>query len=451
MKFPKCKDWIRDAPHLNPEGLSRDIGNLTVLAPHPDDESLGCWGLISLLVAQGKKIHIIFVTDGSASHPGSRQYPPKILKAIRKDEAISACEHLGVGYEHLTFMEKADSKMHTPLDDELWQIAFSVASMYEQGNFSALAMPWRRDPHADRKVVHEIGCRALELITSGATKIEYPIWLWENGSIEDWPEKEEVNPFRLDISSVTDRKAAAIQEHLSQLGRLIEYDTDGFVLTEDLLLPFHSKTEYFFLTNRRNPKKLQGDYFENLYTYNSDPWNFKTSEYELAKYDLIIKTTTEYTICIGLELGCSIGIQTRMLAEVCQSILAVDVSSTAVAQAREECIELTNVAFECADIATSFPPGPLDMITLCELGYYFDEPTLMDIYSKISDVLDIGGKLLMVHWTSYVPDYPLTGTAVHEIFEHYVKKKGNFRTVFNESQYLFRIQVWERMGSKQSK
>ncbi len=75
--------------------------------------------------------------------------------------------------------------------------------------FSALAMPWRRDPHADRKVVHEIGCRALELITSGATKIEYPIWLWENGSIEDWPEKEEVNPFRLDISSVTDRKSGS--------------------------------------------------------------------------------------------------------------------------------------------------------------------------------------------------------------------------------------------------
>jgi LmbE family N-acetylglucosaminyl deacetylase len=48
---------------------------ILVVAPHPDDETLGCGGLISLLAQNGSAFYIVFVTDGSASHRNSRAWP----------------------------------------------------------------------------------------------------------------------------------------------------------------------------------------------------------------------------------------------------------------------------------------------------------------------------------------------------------------------------------------
>src|SRR5262245_24685447 len=45
-----------------------------VLAPHPDDESLGCGGLIAACQAQGHPVHVLVLTDGAGSHRRSRQY-----------------------------------------------------------------------------------------------------------------------------------------------------------------------------------------------------------------------------------------------------------------------------------------------------------------------------------------------------------------------------------------
>ncbi|MEM4719494.1 MAG: PIG-L family deacetylase [Candidatus Pacearchaeota archaeon] len=35
-----------------------------VLAPHPDDESLGCFGYLKRAKEQGSKIKVIILTDG---------------------------------------------------------------------------------------------------------------------------------------------------------------------------------------------------------------------------------------------------------------------------------------------------------------------------------------------------------------------------------------------------
>ena len=70
---------LLDAPLLNTEGLSRDLGSILVIAPHPDDESLACGGLIALLKAQKQEVYILYMTNGEASHPNSETYPPAKL------------------------------------------------------------------------------------------------------------------------------------------------------------------------------------------------------------------------------------------------------------------------------------------------------------------------------------------------------------------------------------
>ena len=47
-----------------------------VLAPHADDESLGCGGLLAQAVAAGLQPGVLVLTDGAGSHPGSTRYPP---------------------------------------------------------------------------------------------------------------------------------------------------------------------------------------------------------------------------------------------------------------------------------------------------------------------------------------------------------------------------------------
>ena len=70
-----------------PEGQLDDIigsGTCLVLAPHPDDESLGCGGLIAACVAANRPPLVVVLTDGAGSHPGSVAYPPDRLRAARK-------------------------------------------------------------------------------------------------------------------------------------------------------------------------------------------------------------------------------------------------------------------------------------------------------------------------------------------------------------------------------
>ncbi|HEY0787056.1 MAG TPA: PIG-L family deacetylase, partial [Thermoanaerobaculia bacterium] len=43
---------------------------MLVVAPHPDDETIGCGGLLALHVAEGRDCRVIVVTDGSA-HAGA--------------------------------------------------------------------------------------------------------------------------------------------------------------------------------------------------------------------------------------------------------------------------------------------------------------------------------------------------------------------------------------------
>ena len=70
---------------------------LLVLAPHPDDESLGCGGLIAESCARGRDVHVAILTDGTGSHPSSPSYPAPRLRALRQREALAAVEALGLG------------------------------------------------------------------------------------------------------------------------------------------------------------------------------------------------------------------------------------------------------------------------------------------------------------------------------------------------------------------
>ena len=73
-----------------------------VVAPHPDDETIGCGATIARKRAAGTDTWVLVVTDGRHSHR-SAQVRPLQLAALREEESRRACELLGVDPDQVRF------------------------------------------------------------------------------------------------------------------------------------------------------------------------------------------------------------------------------------------------------------------------------------------------------------------------------------------------------------
>src|SRR5688572_20113856 len=68
------------------------MANILVLAPHPDDESIGCGGTIRKHVVDGDTVEVIFATSGEK---GGHGIPPKEAGRTREREGLDATAILG--------------------------------------------------------------------------------------------------------------------------------------------------------------------------------------------------------------------------------------------------------------------------------------------------------------------------------------------------------------------
>src|SRR4051794_35115145 len=109
----RLSDWFASAP-LRPATEIRDLGPTLVIAPHPDDEVLGCGGVIAPLKQAEIPVQVIIASDGSASHPGSTTYPPAVLAALRRAESEAGLAILGVSPEDVTFTGWPDGAVPRP-------------------------------------------------------------------------------------------------------------------------------------------------------------------------------------------------------------------------------------------------------------------------------------------------------------------------------------------------
>ncbi|TQI71416.1 LmbE family N-acetylglucosaminyl deacetylase [Gramella sp. Hel_I_59] len=432
------REHIEKAPFLNIEGLHRDLGKVIIVAPHPDDESLGCGGLIAHLATQNAEVSVLFLTNGDASHPNSSKFPQNKLGKLRKSEAINACKILGVKEKNLIFLNASDGKLAEKFKNDD-SVVNELKELFQQKEPDTIFAPWRRDHHIDHIAAYNLINKAAESLES--TIVEYPIWLWKKGESADWPAEDEVLTFRLKIDSVKEIKKAAIQAHISQTTNLIDDDPEGFILTEDLMQPFIGNYEYFFFPAKYKPA-VNETYFANLYADNEDPWDFETSSYEQEKYRKTIASVLGKSFENALEIGCSNGVFTKLLAPKCKNLLAVDLSQESLKSAIKRCASFSQCKFMQWDVSNGLPGSNYDAIFFSEVGYYFDLNRLGKLFKDITDSLQSGGILVMVHWTAYVRSYPLTGQQVHDHFrKNYIDR---FKLLNSERAELYILEVWEK-------
>ncbi|PZA12876.1 PIG-L family deacetylase [Rhodopseudomonas palustris] len=228
-----------------PAGTLQDLtsgGAFVVLAPHPDDESLGTGGLIAAGRDAGQRVEIVLVTDGGGSHPNSRLYPRQRLVALRCGELEAAAAALGVGRNRLHALGLPDAG--TPDGGPAFDAAVeAVAAICVSSGAKALFVTWDGDPHCDHQAAARIAAAVVRRLPSLALWA-YPIWGWHlDPSLP--LDRPKPSGLRLDIAAQLTRKRAAIAAHASQMTDLIDDDPDGFRFTTDTLAPFLGGFEHY--------------------------------------------------------------------------------------------------------------------------------------------------------------------------------------------------------------
>jgi SAM-dependent methyltransferase len=204
---------------------------------------------------------------------------------------------------------------------------------------------------------------------------------------------------------------------------------------------FRRPYEIFFEEAEKRQHSLGTPYFDAVYRDSLDPWQFETSDYEHAKYAATLAALPSDRYTSGLEIGCSIGVLTELLADRCDRLLAIDGSEAPLERAKQRLAGKSHVHFRRMVVPNDFPQETFDLIVLSEVGYYWSYADLDRSIALVSKAVESGGTLLLVHYTPYVPDYPLTGDEVHEAF---TQKLRGFHHVHGDRQERYRLDVWKK-------
>lgn len=207
-----------------------------VVAPHPDDEIIGAWGLMRRLRLAGARVDVLVASDGAASHPGSRAWPPARLAAQRRRETLWALRGLGVSAARVRFLGLPDGG----LGGCMGALRSSLARELRRGGGPDLVVgPDAGDDHADHRAV----AAALALAAPSRTRrLAYPVW--PAGA----PASRQA--FRLPLGAPAMAKRAALRLHRSQAG-LVADDPDGFRLSPAQVAAFTRPSETFIPPGRR--------------------------------------------------------------------------------------------------------------------------------------------------------------------------------------------------------
>ncbi|MHA6493124.1 PIG-L deacetylase family protein [Pseudomonas borbori] len=202
---------LAQVPSISSDILVPYPRRAVIVAPHPDDEVLGCGGLLQLLCEDRRPLLLISVTNGSNSHQGSSRWTAQRLGIVRPQESADALNRLGLPQTAMKWIHGGfpDSAL-ADYEDELKRFLLNYL-LPSDVVFSS----WREDGHSDHEAVGRATLQACREI--GALFHEVPICAWHWADPEDsripWHRARKVHL----APRVQARKRHAIQAFASQL------------------------------------------------------------------------------------------------------------------------------------------------------------------------------------------------------------------------------------------
>jgi LmbE family N-acetylglucosaminyl deacetylase len=187
------REWGRQFPTLE----LAECPALVVVAPHPDDETLGFGATASSLRALGVDVTVVAVSDGGGSVPGLSPLERTWLERDRRAELRKATAILGLGEP--VFLGLPDGGL-AERETELIELLAGVVAARPPGAWCAAT--WRGDGHPDHEAVGRSAAAVAD--RTGARLLEFPVWMWHWA----WPDDDAV-PWHRMAMAPSDRAATA--------------------------------------------------------------------------------------------------------------------------------------------------------------------------------------------------------------------------------------------------
>lgn len=186
--------------------LHRMATTVLVIAPHPDDEAIGCGGAIGLHRRRGDLVRVAFLTSGEQGIPG---VPPAEVRAVREAEALQAGSVLGVS--GIDFLRLPDLGLHRCCPEG----AGELRALLDQYHPSLIYLPHPEEAHPDHEATLPMVRAARARLTGWPELPELRAYeVWSPMTRPGWVE---------DITAVMRQKLQAIRCYRSQLA-LFRYD-----------------------------------------------------------------------------------------------------------------------------------------------------------------------------------------------------------------------------------
>jgi len=340
--------------------------HVVLVAPHPDDETLGLGGALADLAESAATVTVVIATHGGHG-PGSTE---------RRIEAEHAISTLGAHIKTV-WWNLPDGKLHNAVGEMGEHLLELVDSK------TLLIAPVECDGHSD----HEAVSASAEAVARerGAALLQYPIWLWHWATPEDidWARLRTVAPSLRALAA----KSAAIDCYPSQLASPDGYPVVGpsviararrVMETVLLPLPLDLAARVAGDTAAHRSRAQIAAPFDTMLDHGvTDPWRLDESEYEKRRLALTLA-------CLGSEM-------------------ALDV-----ARARTDTVEwLLGAA------PNDIPDLQFDLVVLSEVAYFLDGPELLATLRAARRQLRPHGEILIANWSAPTDDIPLDGPTAH--------------------------------------
>jgi N-acetylglucosamine malate deacetylase 1 len=249
FKAVRVRTWLNQ---IHREGSAKFVVNskrALIFAPHQDDETFGCGGLIALKCSQDVPVKVVFLTDGSQSH-GSQSNSKSVAQVHqlhvlkRRQEAEAALAILGVPPTRTHFLNFQDGGLSRLSSEQRQDSVERLAELLQDFVPEEVYLPHHQDRHPDHEATYALVIEALRLaeLREQVAVWQYPIWFfWDAPSGFNLLRPKLKGLYGLSVGAVREQKQRAIAVYASQTG-----GEQSGVLPPGFLEQFMGSFELFF-------------------------------------------------------------------------------------------------------------------------------------------------------------------------------------------------------------
>lgn len=215
--------------------------SILIVAPHPDDETLGCGGTLARRVREGCTVAVLVVTDGCNLFRLSRwkieaDPTPAETSAMRKEETRRAVDILGAGRKAIRFLDVEDGSLAGHVEP----VSETMAAVIRKTMPDEIYVTSEHENHPDHVAACAAVRSAMQKAQSRAALCRYIIALRPGLSLSSVGEPS----VAIDIADHLETKRRAVSQFDSHLTVVAKGQTEPFFKSVD---PWLQPSEVFFV------------------------------------------------------------------------------------------------------------------------------------------------------------------------------------------------------------